>query len=892
MFTKHKILSVLFVSLFLSPMLFIGVGFSSIHQATLSVNDQGLVPADYPSTDLDNRNTPVSILVYTEFADTTTAAPYNEFRNTMDIIESTFGPQFYYDNLTTYTQLSSMLSGHEILLIPEQENLWRSNVTDIVASWTSTLTTFVANGGIVVTLDCNAPLSDLSDGPTMKILNETGLMTVYNAYDGFAWTNNLVAPEDALARGVAASWSAPDGSVYFDTSDATVVVSTSGHAIAAHKIIGAGHVVLLGFDCWTTEINSELLLANALRLHRHVVFDRSHDNQFSVTSGYSLFANDLADNGFAVSGMNTFDEAYLQAADVLVIPAADFHGVAEYTTSELDIIEEFVSSGGGLFIISDFGSYGNVTDPVNERFGFFRHRPGILYDSDEYNPAGSGYSVIYAGTTNFINHSVTMNVNILETWAGTGLESMPANAVPLIVTDTDNTTTYDSFIPANGVTFAAAATYGLGRVVFIGESDLFCDTDLDSDGTEAYFDSDSEQFARNCIGWLSAAGMEERTIVFDQSKTPNCNLQDWLAGLGTLLTENGYTLKWMSKFLPDLISGADILFIMDGASNYTPTEIATITSFVSNGGGLYLVGAWGVWIEQTEPIGHEFGFGDTNLTELIDTDDTAGDASYIVFDGNNIGNHPITTGISRVELYRCGIIETPDPATSSIITTDTDGTSDYIGGEPADGLSVMAATLFDKGRVFYSADYLGLRDGFDDDGDGYPNLWDSDNDLLYLNVFYWLSENRAPSVTVTFPNGGEVLNGTQTITWDAVDFDSDTLTFQVQYSNNNGSDWSTLATGVLVHEFEWNTTLHDDGTSYMIRVIASDGALTVYDDSDNRFELDNYAGGGLPSGIDLILLLAIAGVVALVILIAYFINKRHKGAGPPTKKSGSKMKKK
>ena len=892
MLTKYKILSVLFVSLFLSSTLVIGVGVSSIHQVTLSVNDQGLVPADYPSTDLDNRNTPVSILVYTEFADTTTAAPYNEFRNTIDIVVNTFGPQFNYDNLTSYTQLSSMLPGHEILLIPEQENLWRSNVTDIVASWTSTLTTFVASGGIVVALDCNAPSSDLSDGPTMKILNETGLMTVYNAYDGFAWTNDLVAPEDALARGVAASWSAPDGSVYFDTSDATIVVSTSGHAIAAHKIMGTGHVVLLGFDAWTTEINSELLLANAIRLHRHVVFDRSHDNMNSVTSGYSLFANDLADNGFAVSGMNTFEPDYFNAADVLVIPAADYHGVAEYTTSEIDAIEAFVDSGGGLFIISDFGAYGNVTDPVNERFGFFRNKTSILYDSDEFNAAGSGYSVIYGGPVNIVNHSVTMNVNILETWAGTGLESMPANAVPLVVTDTDGTSTYDSFIPANGVAFAAAATHGLGRVVFIGDTGLFGDSDLDTDGTEAYFDTDSEQFARNCIGWLSAAGMEERTIVFDQSKTPNCNLQDWLAGLGTLLTENGYTLKWMSEFLPDLISEADILFIIDGVGSYSPSEIATITSFVSNGGGLYLVGAWGIYIEQVEPIGHEFGFGDTNITQLIDTDDTVGDASYIVFDGNNIGNHPITTGISRIELYRCGIIETPGAAISSIITTDTDGTSDYIGGEPADGLSVMAATLFDKGRVFYSADYLGLRGGFDDDGDGYPNLWDSDNELLYLNAFYWLSENRAPSVTVTFPNGGEVLNGTKTVTWDAVDFDSDTLTFQVQYSDNNGSDWSTLATDVLVHEFEWNTTLHDDGASYRIRVIASDGQLTAYDDSDNAFELDNYAGGGFPPGIGLILLLAIAGVAALVLLVAYFLNKRRKGNGPPPKKAGAKKKKK
>jgi len=68
------------VSLFLSSTLFVGVGMMSVPQIAQSNSDQGAVPAGYPSTDLDNRNTPVSILVYTEFADTTTAAPVNEFK--------------------------------------------------------------------------------------------------------------------------------------------------------------------------------------------------------------------------------------------------------------------------------------------------------------------------------------------------------------------------------------------------------------------------------------------------------------------------------------------------------------------------------------------------------------------------------------------------------------------------------------------------------------------------------------------------------------------------------------------------------------------------------------------------------------------------------------------
>ena len=154
--------------------------------------------------------------------------------------------------------------------LSEQERMNSSDLAAIASVWTSPLTSFVNDGGIVITLDCNTlPPSDLGPGPSMQILNETGLMTVYTPIDGFGWTLNLVEPTNALARGVASSWAAPDGSVRFTTPDATVVVDDGASAVAAHKIIGAGHVVLLGFDLWTTEANSEILLANAIRLHRH-----------------------------------------------------------------------------------------------------------------------------------------------------------------------------------------------------------------------------------------------------------------------------------------------------------------------------------------------------------------------------------------------------------------------------------------------------------------------------------------------------------------------------------------------------------------------------------------------------------------------------------------------
>ncbi len=162
--------------------------------------------------------------------------------------------------------------------------------------------------------------------------------------------------------------------------------------------------------------------------------------------------------------------------------------------------------------------------------------------------------------------------------------------------------------------------------------------------------------------------------------------------------------------------------------------------------------------------------------------------------------------------------------------------------------------------------------------DGFPILYDSDNPIFVANVFKWLTENRAPTVEVVTPNGGEVLNGTITINWDAVDFDDDSMTYDVFVSDNNGTDWVILEDNLVDPEYTWNTTLHDDGSDYMIRVIASDGILTTQDESDAAFELDNIiGGGGLPFDITIIIII-IAGIVIAVIIIVIFKKKGSKGS--------------
>jgi YVTN family beta-propeller protein len=92
-----------------------------------------------------------------------------------------------------------------------------------------------------------------------------------------------------------------------------------------------------------------------------------------------------------------------------------------------------------------------------------------------------------------------------------------------------------------------------------------------------------------------------------------------------------------------------------------------------------------------------------------------------------------------------------------------------------------------------------------------------------------------PQVTVTYPNGGESLAGTVTLTWQATDPDGDSLTYLVLYSQDGGATWQSVAVGLESTTFELDTTLIGGGSQGIMKVQASDGMLTGEDTSDAFF---------------------------------------------------------
>ena len=215
---------------------------------------------------------PLSILVYTQYADTTLSSPsdtYCEFVNTMAAINASYGTNYVYENLTNYNNLATEITGHNVFLIMDPEEApTTTTLRTIGTAWATTLQNFVQGGGIVIQTDFYM-IAGIIHGAGAHIFNESGLMTIGNASTVVGDTVTLVTTPHALTVGVSASWTASDGCVSVENLDAAataIVTDVNDDAVVLHKGLGAGHIVYFGFDYYIRDTNIDTLLGNALSL--------------------------------------------------------------------------------------------------------------------------------------------------------------------------------------------------------------------------------------------------------------------------------------------------------------------------------------------------------------------------------------------------------------------------------------------------------------------------------------------------------------------------------------------------------------------------------------------------------------------------------------------------
>ncbi|WMX12733.1 T9SS type A sorting domain-containing protein [Aureispira sp. CCB-E] len=110
----------------------------------------------------------------------------------------------------------------------------------------------------------------------------------------------------------------------------------------------------------------------------------------------------------------------------------------------------------------------------------------------------------------------------------------------------------------------------------------------------------------------------------------------------------------------------------------------------------------------------------------------------------------------------------------------------------------------------------------------------------YDNSVYDISDANfviLPSndMTITSPNGGEVIQGltSHTITWSTTPAASGQ--YNLQYSTNGGGNWTTIATNITGNAYTW-TAPNIPSANYKIRVVDYNNTCK-YDDSDASFEV-------------------------------------------------------
>ena len=213
-----------------------------------------------------------------------------------------------------------------------------------------------------------------------------------------------------------------------------------------------------------------------------ILFDESHDEHNYLDPGdpnnwgdaWSLTAwrDTLVSMGATVDKLQTgpIDSSVLSGYNVLVISCPR----TALSAAEVNAIETFVSKGGGLLLISEANHYGAYDAPA--KIDAISDVFDISIDFTETNGPSS----------NVLPHEITSGVNTVMWWYGTTVT--PSGSAFALIRTADNA---DDFMAAN--------EYGAGRVVVIGDTNIWADN-ADGMNTE-----DNGQLAVNTIAWLPCA---------------------------------------------------------------------------------------------------------------------------------------------------------------------------------------------------------------------------------------------------------------------------------------------------------------------------------------------------------------------------------------------------
>lgn len=211
--------------------------------------------------------------------------------------------------------------------------------------------------------------------------------------------------------------------------------------------------------------------------------------QYQGVFGFHRLFEHLSHNGYKWTSIRTMplSTARLKGFDVLFINLVHDER-PDFSADEIKAIQEFVHEGGGLFIISDHTNvyrHAERINPILKPMGIQAYYHTAVDSPPTYSVGGSGWIMIRS----FADHPVTKDLDIISFQTGGPIDSEHGVAFTSDTSFADlwdeNETSgfygnwkYDGDPvkePQGPLNAVAAAQYGKGRVVVIGDQNMFGD---------------------------------------------------------------------------------------------------------------------------------------------------------------------------------------------------------------------------------------------------------------------------------------------------------------------------------------------------------------------------------------------------------------------------------
>jgi hypothetical protein len=249
-------------------------------------------------------------------------------------------------------------------------------------------------------------------------------------------------------------------------------------------------------------------------LKKTILFDNAHNEMLHIRDKeFSEFANLLRrlDITIKVNETKHLIKEIVRDIDVLVIGNAIDN---LFSSNEIKIIVDFVRSGGGLLLLSEYGADYLQKTNINDLSGKF----GIKFEKNiikEVNKTNQNCTSILH-VQKFFKHQLTKHLREMRIGGACSI-FLSKDAKPLLKSEEGSwpevfDSTNEQWIKEGEEEpqiIAAYSEFGQGKVVAIGDIDIFT-----SDSNIGLNSLDNQRFLQNIINWLIEPVQESKVMTF------------------------------------------------------------------------------------------------------------------------------------------------------------------------------------------------------------------------------------------------------------------------------------------------------------------------------------------------------------------------------------------